>query len=163
MALTLIQQSIGLRPPEQRALCGKMRYHCLTSNDWSYTANTRHRPNVVLMLARRLWRRANNKTILSQCIVFAWYQVNTKHLYHIYTTLDQRRRGRHCINVIKMLCLLGTPGTKLRLYWQKWDTTTCSVVMRIQWRHPLSGVQHLWLDRFNQWQSLIQSYWKLFK
>ena len=34
-------------------------------------ANTRHWPNVVSMLGRRRRRRANIKTILGKCLVFA--------------------------------------------------------------------------------------------
>ena len=37
----------------------------------SFPANTRRRPNVVLMLGRRQRRRANSKTTLGQYLVFA--------------------------------------------------------------------------------------------
>ena len=46
-------------------------------------ANTRHWPNVVLMLGRRRRRRASIKTTLGQCIVFAGYRG-----YDIWTTSD---------------------------------------------------------------------------
>ena len=43
----------------------------LLSTSESNPANTRHWPNVVLMLARRLRRRPNIKTTLDERLVFA--------------------------------------------------------------------------------------------
>ena len=63
MVLTLIQQGLGLRPREKRALCGKMRRTC------HYLANMRYRPNITLMLAHRLRRWTNIKPTLGQCDV----------------------------------------------------------------------------------------------
>ena len=44
----------------------------------TYPANTKHFPNIVLMLARRLRRRPNIKTTLVKCLVLAgyWYSVD---------------------------------------------------------------------------------------
>ena len=56
--------------------------------------NTRHSPNVVLMLGRRRRRRANIKTTLGECLVFDW-----QYTYHIYFL-----RTKHTeIKLIKLL------------------------------------------------------------
>ena len=73
-----------------------------------YPVNTRHWPNVVLMLTRRLRRRPNIKTTLGQCLVLAGYDPMVFKCWpDVGPTLKQ-----HCVNVS---CLLGTaPGINSR-------------------------------------------------